>query len=165
MRREENCWPDVGPPSTSPKPVSERQRQIAGSDRYTHLTFLSPNLQLDTWYFIVTFSYVAVAFFHFHIGVSVQEKVFLQWLTRKAYECLLCIYVWGAHTGRQVAAALPLPSLTQLVTSDHGCQVPPRFFRQDHSQAASRIQALPQRLYDTNGIFKMQGGKNRILPK
>jgi hypothetical protein len=22
-----------------------------------------------------------------------------------------------------------------------------------------------QRLYDTNGIFQMQGGKNRILPK
>jgi hypothetical protein len=94
----------------------------------THLTFLSPNLQLDTWCFIVTLSYVAVAFFHSHIRVLEQEKVFFVVANEESIRVLVvCIYVWGAHTGRQVAAALPLPSLTQLVTSDPGCEVPPRF--------------------------------------
>ncbi len=88
----------LGAPSTSPKPVSERERQIAGSDRYTHLTFLSPNLQLDTWNFIITFSYVAVAFFHFHIGVFEQEKVFFIVANEEGIRVLVVCICVGEHT-------------------------------------------------------------------
>ncbi len=138
MRREENCWPDVGAPKYFSQTCQRERDRLRGATG----THTSPLCRpICSWTLGASLSHSQTEQWHFFTstqGCWSRKRCFFVMLTRKAYDCLLCICVWGAHTGRQVAA-LPLPSLTQLVTSDHGCQLPPRFLGRTTRRPHPRI--------------------------